>query len=304
MSETIYRMASTTETSLTKDQIEQFEEEGYLMLSGYLDEETVFRLREEANRILELTVNTSLATNRQSGRLSLNDHGDGGQSVRNIQPFLDISRVFKRIAVTEIPPLLRPLMDDEPISMDRSSQLNYKQPLPEPISELEGAPFIGDYPVHADWPYFDGKAAAPTEFIIGSVFIDECTEENGALEIWPGSHTRTFEHEQTELGAFEVPPDTIDHDAGEPIRGPAGSVLFFDATLVHSSSPNATDGPRRLAIYRHAPKKTVNTDVKDGSARPGGYGFPQECIESTYENEYHRLKRNDLYEDTFTAPKL
>lgn len=297
-------MASTAEAHLTKDQIEQFQEKGYLMLPGYLDEDTTNRLKDEADRLLELTVNTSLATNRQSQRLSLNEHGDGSQSVRNIQPFIDISREYKRIGVTDLPPLLRPLMDDDPVSMDRTSQLNYKQPLPEPIPELDGAPFTGNYPVHADWPYFEGKATAPTKFIIGSVFIDECTKENGALEIWPGSHTRTFEHEHTELGAYEVPPETIDHDAGKPIRGPAGSILFFDAKLVHSSSPNVTDGPRRLAIYRHAPAKTVNTDVKGGSARPEGYGFPQECIESTFENEYHRLKRKGQYNDEFTAPEL
>lgn len=295
---------SSTKTGdvLSRGQVEQFNEEGYVFLPGFFDDDKIERFRNEADRILELTVNSSLANNRQSRRLSLNNHDDGTQSVRNLQPFIDLSRVFKRVAVNDLPPLLRPLMDDKPVSMDRTSQLNYKQPLATPVEELDGAPFTGDYPVHADWPYFEGKAPTPTDFVIGSVFIDACTEDKGPLEVWPGTHKQKFEHEKTDLGAFAVPPDRIDHEAGQKVCGPAGSILLFDAKLIHSSEPNLTGEPRRIAVYRHAPAGNVENPIRDGSARPGGYGFPQAIIESTYENEYRRLKRRDKYEDRFTAP--
>lgn len=297
---------SSTETgdTLSREQVEQFKEEGYLFLPRFFSDDKVDCFRNEADWILELAVNSSLANNRHCQRLSLNEHDDGTQSVRNIQPFIDLSRVFKRVAVNDLPSLLRPLMDDKPVSMDRTSQLNYKQPLPNPIKELAGAPFTGDYPVHADWPYFEGKAPIPTDFVIGSVFIDACTEDNGPLEVWPGTHKQKFEHEHTDLGAFAIPPERIDYEAGQKVCGPAGSILLFDARLVHSSEPNSTEGPRRIAVYRHAPASNVETRIEDGSARPGGYGFPQEIIESTYENEYRRLKRQDEYEDRFTAPEV
>lgn len=294
----------STETgkSLAGEQIEQFKEDGFVFLPGFLDDETIGRLREEADRIMELAINSSLANDRKSQRLSLNDHNNGNQSVRNVQPFIDISLPFKRLAVDIIPPLLRPLMEDDPVSLDRLSQLNYKQSLPDPIPELNGAPFSGDYPVHADWPYFEGKAATPTDFVIGSVFIDECTEANGALEIWPGTHEQTFDHETTDLGAFSVPQDQVDYDGGQTICGSAGSILFFDAKLVHSSGVNSTSGPRRIAIYRHGPANNVETTIHGGSARPKGYGFPREIIETTFEHEYRRLKRNQEFEDRFSAP--
>lgn len=297
---------STTEAgkAVSEEQIEQFNEEGYLFFPSFFNPEKVKRFRNEANRILELAVNSSLANKRKSQRLHLNEHDNGTQSVRNVQPFIDISRVFKRVAVNDLPPLLRPLMDDSPVSLDRTAQLNYKQPLPTPIEELEGAPFTGDYPVHADWPYFEGKAPLPSEFVIGSVFIDACTKDNGSLEIWPGSHKQKFEHEDTDLGALAVPQERIDNQAGQRICGPAGSILFFDARLVHSSEPNTTNGPRRMAIYRHAPASNVENPIKDGSARPGGYGFPREINESTFENEYRRLKRQQEYEDRFSAPDV
>lgn len=288
--------------ALTTDQVEQFRTEGYLFLPEFFDDDRIEQFRNEADRMLELVVNSSLANNRMSRRLSLNSHDNGSQSVRNVQPFIDLSLVFKRVAVEDLPPLLHPLMEDKPISLDRTSQLNYKQPLPEPIPELDGDPFSGNYPVHADWPYFEGKAPVPTDFIVASVFVDACTEDNGSMEIWPGTHEQTLKHEKTELGAFAIPQDGIDYEAGQKVCGPAGSVLLFDAKLIHSSVPNETSSPRRLAVYRHAPECNVETPIRDGSARPGGYGFPRAIIESTYENEYRRLKRRGEYEDRFVAP--
>lgn len=297
-------VTTDSETKLSKENISEFKDQGYTVLPGFFDDNQVQRFKNEANRILELAINSSLANNRRSRRLELNEHDDATKSIRVIQPFIDLSLEFKRLAVNDLPPLIRPLMDDSPISYDRTSQLNYKQPLPVGIPDLDGVSFSGDYPVHADWPYFDEKAPAPTDFVITSVFIDQCTEDNGPLEVWPGTHTTTYEHEKTDLGAFEVPPDRIDHSDGQPIHGPAGSIVFFDARLVHSSEPNSTDRPRRLAIYRHAPQSNVETQIHEGSAHPEGYGFPREITESTYESEYLRLKWADEFQDRFTAPEV
>lgn len=287
---------------LSNDQVEKFKREGYLFISEFFDDDQIKQFKNEANRILELVVNTSLANNRMNRRLALNSHGDGSQSIRNVQPFIDLSLPFKRVAVNDLPPLLKPLIDDEPISLDRTSQLNYKQPLPKPITELDGDQFSGGYPIHADWPYFEGKVPAPTNLIIASVFIDACTPDNGSMEIWPGTHKEDLEHKDTELGAFAVPQDRIDYDAGMMVHGPPGSILLFNAKLAHSSVPNETDGPRRLAIYRHAPKSDVDTQIIDGSARPRGYGYPRAINESPYENEYRRLKQQGEYEDKFVSP--
>jgi hypothetical protein len=58
-----------------------------------------------------------------------------------------------------------------------------------------------------------------------------------------------------------------------------------------------------LGLYGHAPAENVDTEIRDGSARPeGDGGYPSELIESTYENEYRRLKRRGAFEDRFEAP--
>ena len=285
---------------ITDSTVERFREDGYVFIPDFFDADDVSRFREEADRMLELILNSSLANDRTSGRLDVTEDEDGNQSVRAINPSIDLSRVFKRVAVEDLPPLLRPLLIEEPISIDITAQLNYKQPLPEPVEGLETRRADDRFPVHADWPYYEGWL--PEGIVTGIVFVDDCTPENGPIEVWPGTHRQDLEHEETDLG-LAVPPDQLDHDAGETVLGPAGSVLLFDARLVHSSEPNSSDEPRRLAIYGHAPRETVEAEIEDGSARPeASTRYPMELIESTYEHEYHRLKRIGAFEDRFEAP--
>jgi len=284
---------------ITADRVEQFREEGYVFLPEYLDD-AVERLSDEADRIVELAVNSSFANDRQSGRLDLTEDDAGEQTIRQINPSLDLSRAFKRLAVGELADLLRPLVDDDPVSIDRTAQINPKMPLPEPLP-LEAGRESDRYPVHADWPYYEGRF--PPGIVTSIVFLDDCEADSGPLQVWPGSHTADYDHERVEGLGLEVPPDRIDHDAGEPVLGPAGSVLLFDARLVHSSEPNTSGRPRRLAIYGHAPERNVESDIRDGSARPeADSGYPSELVESTYEGEYHRKKRRGEFEDRFAVP--
>jgi hypothetical protein len=298
-------VATDAEETISKEQIRQFQEEGYLFLPEAIDVDKIDRLRDEANRILELLVNSSLANDRLSERLTFNNNDNGTQSVRTAIPINDLSLVFKRIATDAFPGLLQPLTDDDPVLMEPFSQINYKQPLPEPIEEFDNSDTSEGYEPHADWPYFEGDVPLQEEFLIGSiVFIDACTEDNGPLEVWPGTHKQEFKHVSKSHGGVAIQSDQFDQTGGRTILGPAGSVLFFDSRLVHSSEPNVTDKPRRLGVYRHTPASNVETDIGDGSVQVDSRSeYPFELIESAYENEYRRLKQQGEFEDRFRAPR-
>jgi ectoine hydroxylase-related dioxygenase (phytanoyl-CoA dioxygenase family) len=291
----------------TSDLVEQFHEQGYVFLPEYFDAERVAAFREEADRILELLVNASMATGRESGRLNVTENAQGTQTVRQVNPSIDLSRLFKGLAVDELADLTAPLLDDDPVSIDRTAQLNYKQPLPEPIDAIEATRGDDQYSVHSDWAYYEGTF--PPGILTSIVFLDENREDSGPLEVWPGTHTEEYEHENIDGLGRQIPDDVLDHDAGEKVTGPAGSVLIFDCRLVHSSGPNTSGRPRRLAIYGHAPASNVEAEVVDGSARPElsrgdlHSNYPSELVESTYENEYYRLKRRGEFEDRFSAPE-
>lgn len=284
----------------TSDRVEQFREQGYVFLPEFFDRERVEDLRSEANRVLELVVNSSIANDRKSGRLDLVEREDGAQTVRQVTPSIDLTRTFHELAVRELADLLRPLLGEAPVSIERTAQLNYKMPLPDPVERLDGDPTEDSYPVHNDWAYYEGWL--PRGIVTTAVFLDDVGPDSGPIEVWPGTHAEHVEHEDSEQG-LRVSPDDIDYDGGEPVTGPAGSVLFFHSELIHGSGPNESGRPRRLAIYGHAPESKVDAEVSEGGARPeAGDIYPPELRESRYEWNYQKMKDEGEFEDVFEAP--
>jgi ectoine hydroxylase-related dioxygenase (phytanoyl-CoA dioxygenase family) len=282
---------ATTASNVTEEQLEQFREDGYLIIEDAFDPEEVSRMREEADHILELIVNSSLANDRKSGRLDLVEEESGEQQVRKVQPVNDLSLFLSEISEDDrlLDPM-RAIMDDEPVLMEE--KLNYKQPLPSPIQELDPDRATSGFPVHNDWAYYKDNDY-PRGILSSGIALDECTPDNGAMKVWPGSHTDHIEHRAGENG-YEVPPEDVDEDAAVEVLAPAGAVMFFHSLLVHSSTPNETNDPRRLMIYSHYPEAAeMGFDTRNGPAR---------LRESPYEWEYQRMKDRGAFEDHFEAP--
>ena len=282
---------STPITHVTDEHVKRFHEQGYLVIEDAFDEEEIERMRTEADHILELIVNSSLANERKSGRLDLVEGDEGEQQIRKIQPINDLSLFLSEVSEDDrlLDPM-RAIMDDEPILMEE--KLNYKEPLPEPVP-LESDRASSEFPVHNDWAYYKAQDY-PRAILSSAIAIDDCTPENGPMRVWPGSHEEHLEHEQVEGLGLEVPADDIDHDAGEQVLAPAGSVMFFHSLLAHSSSGNESGAPRRLMIYSHYPEAAeMGFDIRNGPGR---------LRESPWEWEYQRKKDRGEYEDEFEAP--
>ncbi|MCL6633648.1 MAG: phytanoyl-CoA dioxygenase family protein [Alicyclobacillus herbarius] len=277
--------------ALTESQINQFQRDGYLVLEGVFDEHEVQRMREEANYILELILNSSIAHERRSGRLDWTEYPDGTQHVRKIQPINDLSLFLNRLS--EDPRLIEPMrqiMGCDPLLMEE--KLNYKQPLETRIEGLSIEKRDDRFPIHNDWAYFAAQNY-PQDIISSAISIDACTVDNGPLHVWPGSHREHLQHVAGEFG-LEVAPGLIDPHGGVDILTPPGSVMFFHALLVHNSRPNSTPRPRRMLIYSHYPSRVnLGLDIRNGPAR---------LRESPWEHEYLRMKMSGEYADRFKAP--
>ncbi len=278
-------------TDLSREQIEFFNENGYLILENIFSPAEVAALQREADYLLELILNSSLMHDRPSGRLDWRRTSQGVQMVRKIQPVNDLSLAFTRaIADERIVHPLRQIMGEEPVLMEE--KLNYKQPLP---TDVEGLPIrdMDDYfPVHNDWAYYAAQRY-PQSVLSSALLLDDCTADNGPLRIWPGSHKEHLEHQRMENG-LEVKPELIDHTGGIDMIAPAGSFMIFHVLVVHNSRPNTSGQPRRLMIYSHYPDSfDMPFDVRNG---------PSRLRESPYEREYMRAKERGQFSDLFTAP--
>lgn len=271
--------------------VEQFREEGYAVWEGAFDADEVARMQGEADRILELIINSSIVMERKSGRLDIRQSPEGHQLVRKIQPIKDLSLYLSEISGDDrlIGPL-RAIMGEEPVLMEE--KLNYKEPLPEPIEGIE-MPVIDDrFPVHSDWAYYKAQDY-PQTIVSSAISFDDSNETSGPLRVWPGSHKQDRSHERMDDG-LEVSDGSIDFDGGIDILAPAGSVMFFHSLLIHNSKPNVSGLPRRIAIYSHYPESAeMGFDVRNG---------PTRLSESPYEWEYERKKAGGCVQDVFKAP--
>ena len=272
--------------------LERFNRDGYIAIENAFNPDEVAKMQGEADAILELIVNSSLGLKRKSGRLDILQKENGDQVVRKIQPINDLSLYLAEISNDErFRGPMRTIRGDEPILMEE--KLNYKEPLPEPLSGFDFGPRTNDrFPIHSDWAYYKAQNY-PQSIISSAIVLDDCTEDSGPLHIWPGTHKEDLPHNKVEIG-LEVQPRLIDPEGGIDLLVPAGTVMIFSSLLIHNSRPNVSGKPRRLMIYSHYPKAAdMGADVRNGPAR---------LRESPYEWEYIRKRDRGELKDVFTAP--
>lgn len=84
--------------------------------------------------------------------------------------------------------------------------------------------------------------------------LDDCDEENGCMQIVPGSHAWPIlcpEKADTAQSftdvAVPLPPDSMP----QPVLMRAGDVLFFNGSIVHGSFPNTSQDRFRRSLIGH-----------------------------------------------------
>lgn len=279
------------QTDLTTEQIAEFEETGFLVLSERFSQEEVLRMQSEADHILELTINSSIANERQSRRLDIRALSAHQWMVRKIQPINDLSLYMSEVSADDrlLAPM-RQIMGDEPILMEE--KLNYKQPVDGPIGNLEAKEMDDRFPVHSDYAYYKAQNYPP-DILSSAITIDACHADSGPIRVWPGSHKKDLEHESMDNG-LQVKPELVDFKGGIDVLAPAGSVLLFHALLIHNSVGNSSGRPRRLMIYSHFPQRAgISHDIRNG---------PTRLRESPWEWQYLRQRVQGDDRPSFKAP--
>ena len=115
-------------------------------------------------------------------------------------------------------------------------------------------PGSGLQPVHVDdgqlWPNL--SVAHPPARLVVNVPLSGTTEENGAIELWPGTHLDTL---MVIGNNIRVPEEHV--EARRAVRGPLrgctrkGAVLIRDMRLWHRGTPNRGAAPRFMIAMIH-----------------------------------------------------
>jgi len=98
------------------------------------------------------------------------------------------------------------------------------------------------------WHRQDGMARPQT--VVVGIYLDDVNPCNGPLLIIPGSHKRGHFHNPDAMDIDDEIIATLAAEEGiEPIMGPPGTVVFFDALSVHGSAANISPWPRRIFYF-------------------------------------------------------
>ncbi len=144
---------------------------------------------------------------------------------------------------------------------------------------------------HQDLIYWREEDGLPGDRILNvALFLDDASEDNGAMQVIPGSHQlgviESAPNDRERAGPYQDSPPwiadliaAIKYTVGEPVlsrlvaergvesvAGPKGSVLLFHPNLVHASPPNRSPHDRKVLIATY--NDTRNLPRPSGEPRP------------------------------------
>ncbi len=205
-----------TENTLSPQEKETLDKQGYLVLPGQIDKKGLVELREAFERLM---------TEKQSGVVSTARPEQGTCHIDNL---INRESVFDRIYTN--PKLLAAVyhvLGDE----FKLSSLTGRDPLPG----------YGQQGLHNDW---GPRGIFEPFYVVNSIWLlDDFTAENGPTRFVRGSH----------LTWQQQPPKAITqplfkHPDEVSLIAPAGSVAIFNAHLWHSGTLNRSKQNRRAVF--------------------------------------------------------
>ncbi len=228
-----------TQNLLTKEQVTQFKEEGYVVCESGIKEELLNKLDKELENWIELSRNHDKnfgETMDGKARFDLEvGHTRDVPKLRRVANPADISDNFQQVlwdgpVVDKVAQLIGPSVKFH------HCKLNIK--LPQMETEVY---------YHQDHS-FDPHTNDDMLAIL--LMLDDATEENGCLRIVPGTHSERYSHFQNGeyTGAIDPALNSEFDKRAVSIIASRGDVCFMHTWAVHGSQANLSGHPRRLLI--------------------------------------------------------
>ncbi len=219
---------------LTKSQIEQYHEEGYVALEGAVPAD----IMAEMKRLTDELVAKSKDVTKSDAQYDLDvDHTPDNIHVRRLKKPYDHWPFFNDLVRSDL--ILDPV--EQLMGPDLriwNGKINFKTP---------GRGYAVEW--HQDWAFY------PHTNDVGlamGIYMDEATYENGAMIVLPGSHKLdAYDHHSNGLFCGAMDPENcpdLDFENFKTVGGPAGTLTLHHVRLVHASAPNHTDQERRFFI--------------------------------------------------------
>ena len=220
---------------LSPEQIDEYREDGVLLLPSLLDEQTVKSLNETIDALVE----DALARGDET-ILELEPELQNGQAVpRRVYDPVERHQAFLELCT------------DARILDAVESLLGPDIGLHHTKLNMKPAQVGSAVQWHQDLAYFPHTNDS---LVTALVYLDDADLENGCLQVVPGLHLSYLDHHD-EAGRFSglITDSAFEgkESLARTLPGAAGSVILMHCLLPHSSLPNRSSSARRTLIFEY-----------------------------------------------------
>lgn len=114
------------------------------------------------------------------------------------------------------------------------------------------------FPLHQDSAYYGNKIGT---YVIGALYLDAGTPENGPLRFLPGRWSSSLPHVSDRHTKAHLQPDQYRLDDTVEVCADAGDVVWFSHHTPHASYPNRSSEMRRVVRFGYVPaERAASTD--------------------------------------------
>lgn len=216
--------------------IEQFHNEGYLVLQSVISEQDLVELCAECQRYLDKQIADMERVGTETLGLSQKDKRYFLSSLHEESSFLE-----QFLFSDQMMDIIGSLIGDTAFLFLELFAVKWPR---------TGTPFAW----HQDSGYLMGHPHKP--FVALWCALDDMTEENGALYILPNGHIGSkgiTEHVKDKRAG-----DLVGYHGDDPglaMTVPRGSIIAIASTTFHRSGVNTTDAPRRAYLASYSPEE-------------------------------------------------
>lgn len=230
---------------ISQRQVEQFKQQGFLVVEGVLSTEEIAALQTDFDHWVEESrghIDAWGETLDGRPRFDLeSDHREDHPSLRRVSSPTETSVAYRHAALHSRMATIAAQLIGGSGTRFHHSKINSK--LPHTTTQVKW---------HQDFLF---TPHSNDDIITALLMISEVTPENGPLNVVPGSHQGPlWSHWQNDRFSGAVDDQVVAAHCQQPTPcfGPSGSVCFMHTRLLHASSPNETDLPRTLYISVYA----------------------------------------------------
>ncbi|MBT3603988.1 MAG: phytanoyl-CoA dioxygenase family protein [Candidatus Latescibacteria bacterium] len=226
-----------SQASLTPEQIQQFNDNGYLIVEDVFSSDEIERIRDC------IKTDPKLAADAKTNK---NYEGEGIGTFLVYRENLSDDIYSAYVQSHRIVAPLQQLFEDD---------IKYYYHL-----TMLKNPNTGGWQWHQDYGYHYKEFFYP-KFISVMFALDPATKENGCLRVLKGSnHLGRLEHQQSGSQLITDPKRAaiaLEHMEEVHCEMDAGSIMFFDGNILHASAPNTSEQSRWSFVISYVPASNL-----------------------------------------------